>query len=151
MAKIAITRPADKQIIDPKTGRVRLEWDAFFGKLEDHVADAKIARTAQSISTDGAALAIDLANGYTINLDLANSITSMTFTHPPSIGVYGVVTFIITQSGAKTISGWPTGTIWAGGTAPTITATAGRVDIITLSSLDGGTTCYGAIVAQDLH
>jgi hypothetical protein len=61
------------------------------------------------------------------------------------------VTFNITQSGAKTISGWPSGTIWPAATAPTLTATAGRIDIITLSSTDGGTTWLGAIVRQDLH
>tara|TARA_B100000614_G_scaffold262909_1_gene300773 strand:+ start:236508 stop:237062 length:555 start_codon:yes stop_codon:yes gene_type:complete len=99
--------------------------------------------------------AVDLANGNTFDITLEGSITTMTITGlPPDDGVTRAVevTFILTQAGAGSFTvSWPSGTKWAGGTAPTLTTTAGRIDIIKLLTVDRGTTWLGSIVAQDLQ
>jgi hypothetical protein len=55
----------------------------------------------------------------------------------------------ITNTGAFNVSSWPTGTIWPGGAAPTITSGANKKDLIMLVSYDAGTTIFGTVVGQD--
>lgn len=106
---------------------------------------------AQTVVQSGASLAINRALGENCTLSLTASITAITVTAWPSAGNTGKVRLIVSNTGAFAISGWPAGTIWPGGTAPTITSGAGKKDIILLMSDDGGTTIYGSIVGQDYH
>lgn len=56
----------------------------------------------------------------------------------------------ISNTGAFNITGWPAGTIWAGGAGPpTITSGAGKRDVIILMTPDGGTTVMGSIAGQN--
>ena len=69
------------------------------------------------------------------------------FTYPaPSSG--GQFTLMLTQdaTGARTVT-WPTSVRWAGGTAPTITATASRTDVVTF--LSDGTYWLGFVGGQN--
>jgi len=58
------------------------------------------------------------------------------------------MTLIITQGGTRTIT-WPGAVKWPGGVAPTLTATAAKVDILTLVTDDGGTNWYGLVAGQN--
>lgn len=80
--------------------------------------------------TDGATIAIDWDNGATQYVVLGATGRTVTFANPVNGAVYR---FIIIQdgSGSQTITTWPT-IKWAGGSAPTLTTTAGKADIITL-------------------
>jgi hypothetical protein len=101
---------------------------------------------AQAISTASATLAIDMNLGWVVNLTLNNTITTFTVTNWPSSGVEGRLVLHITNAGSNLISVWPTGTKWASGVAPTITA-SGK-DAILLTSNDNLTTVYGFIAGQ---
>ena len=80
-----------------------------------------------------ATFAIDAGAGTTHTVTLTGSIgTALTFSNLPSDGSI-TLTLIITQdaTGSRTIT-WPSGTKWAGGTAPTLSTAANAVDIVTL-------------------
>jgi hypothetical protein len=117
----------------------------FSGGVIAGPADLKVQTVVQS----GAALAIDRSIAENCALSLTASITAITVSGWPAAGVTGKVRLVIVNTGAFTVAGWPTGTIWPGGTAPTITSGAAKKDIILLMSDDAGTTIYGSVVGQD--
>lgn len=88
-----------------------------------------------------------------INLSLGNFFTK-TITGATTLTVSNIVTtgsansFILelTNGGAGTITWW-SGTKWAGGTAPALTASG--IDILGFYTHDGGTTWRGMVLAKD--
>jgi hypothetical protein len=106
---------------------------------------------AQTVTQSGASLAISRTLGENCTLSLTASITAVTVTGWPASGTTGKVRLIVANTGAFTIAGWPSGTIWPGGTVPAITSGAGKKDIILLMSDDAGATIYGSVVGQDYH
>jgi hypothetical protein len=93
---------------------------------------------------------VNWANGEVQRVTLTGAATIAVSNWPPT-GVLAKLALFITNNGAYNITGWPAGTIWAGGTAPTITSGSGKRDIILLMTPDGGTTVYGSIAGQDYH
>jgi hypothetical protein len=83
---------------------------------------------------------IDLSRGNVIQVDLANSITSITFSNI-AVGTY-LIKFKQTV-GSKTVN-FPDSWLWSGGVEPVMSATLGRTDIVTL--IYDGTNNYAAIV-----
>lgn len=110
------------------------------------VVQGPISLKAQSV-TAAATTTINRALGENVGLALGVNVTSVVVTNWAAAGVTGKVRLVIVSSGAFTISGWPAGTRWPGGTAPVLTP-SGR-DIILLMSDDAGTTIYGSVVGQD--
>jgi len=88
------------------------------------------------------AITIDLANGTVQNLTLTGS---PTITMPAAVLGKSFVMFLRTGSGSYSVT-WST-VKWPGGTAPTITSTASRLDIYSFFS--DGTNWYGTTVAQN--
>ena len=89
--------------------------------------------------TDGATIPIDWDNGATQYVVLGATGRTVTFANPVNGAVYR---FIIIQdgSGSQTITTWPT-IKWAGGSAPTLTITGGKADVVTL--LYANSSYYG--------
>jgi len=121
-----------------------LKWRGSSGGVTI-VADASTASSVETIKADGnqsATFAIDAGAGTTHTVTLTGSIgTALTFSNLPSDGSI-TLTLIITQdaTGSRTIT-WPSGTKWAGGTAPTLSTAANAVDIVTLVvNRSGGST-----------
>ena len=86
-----------------------------------------------------AAHAVDLALGNVQTYTLSGNQT-LTFTNPPASGSAGSFTLLVTNGASATLT-WPTSVDWAGGTAPTLTASG--VDVLTFLTVDGGTIWYG--------
>lgn len=86
---------------------------------------------------------LSLANYYTKTI---TNTTTFTVSNVPSTGT--AVSFILelTNAGAYTINWW-SGVKWAGGVAPTLTASG--VDILGFYTYDGGTTWRGFLLAKD--
>jgi hypothetical protein len=114
------------------------------------VVQGPVDLKAQSV-TAAATTAINRANGENVALALGVTVTAMTVSGWPASGTTGKLRLVIASSGAFNITGWPTGTIWPGGTKPTITSGSGKKDIVLLMSDDGGVTIYGSVVGQDYH
>jgi hypothetical protein len=77
--------------------------------------------------TDSATIAVDWNNSHNQYVTVAGNRT-LTFSNPVAGSIYSVK---ITQdsTGSRTIT-WPSTVKWAGGSAPTLTTTASRSDVI---------------------
>jgi hypothetical protein len=93
---------------------------------------------------------IDCADGNIFNLDLNVSISTLTFSNVPANTKAFMMTLLVKQgtSGVETIT-WPASVKWPNGTAPTITAVANKVDIVSLITYDGGTNWLGYVNGQN--
>lgn len=116
------------------------------------LSQAEIKDYGETVVTanTGANYTVNLANGNVFELTLTASCT-LTLSNPPATGRAGSVTLILTQdgSGSKTIT-WPASVKWSNATAPTLTTTAGGVDIIQLMTTNGGTTWRGFLAGNNL-
>jgi len=88
------------------------------------------------------AITLDLANGSIQNLTLTGTAT---ITMPTAVAGKSFLMYLRTGAGSYTVT-WTT-VKWPGGTAPTLTATASRMDIFSFFS--DGTNWYGVTVAQN--
>ncbi len=84
----------------------------------------------------------------TVDLSIGNVVTATltgpgiwTITNPVPLGKTSTVVFILTNPGVNIT--WASIPKWAGGIAPTLTTTG--VDIIVMSTVDGGTTWYARL------
>lgn len=93
---------------------------------------------------------IDLENGNVYEVTLTDNCT-FTFSNPPATGKGGSFTLILKQdgTGGRTVT-WPAAAKWAGGTAPSLTAAASAVDILTFMTTDAGTSWYGFLSGADV-
>ena len=115
-----------------------------------------VGETCVANATSGSTDTIDLTDGNVHNVTLTANCT-FTFSNPPASGTSGSFTLFLNQdgTGSRTAT-WPAGNgtstpkvIWAGGTAPTLTTTASRTDILVFTTIDGGMKWYGAVSGQD--
>ena len=74
--------------------------------------------------------------------------TTLAFINPP-VTLQQFIAYIYVTNNGGTVTTWPTGTIWTSGLAPTMTTTSGKTDIITLLTINGGTTWYGTVAGQN--
>ena len=100
-----------------------------------------IAETVSAIgSTGGGTQDIDLTAGNVVSATVDTSTNTFTFSNPSATGRSCSFALILTNGGSQTVV-WPASVDWAGGTAPTLTASG--VDVITFTTIDAGTIWYG--------
>jgi hypothetical protein len=90
---------------------------------------------------------LDLATFRVFNITCTGS-TTLTFINTPPPNQQFIAYIYVTNNGG-TVTTWPTGTSWASGLAPTMTATVGRTDIITMLTINGGVTWYATVAGQN--
>ena len=88
------------------------------------------------------AITLDLSNGTVQIITLTGS---PTITMPTAVAGKSFIMYLKTGAGSFTVT-WST-VKWAGGTAPTVTATASKMDIYSFFS--DGTNWYGVTVGQN--
>ena len=103
--------------------------------------------SSPAISSGTLTLNLETSNIFTVSLNAA--ITTLTISNPPASGSGGSFTLIFTADGTARAVTWPASVKWAGGTAPTITSTSGKVDSFAFFTSDGGTTWQGYIGGQN--
>lgn len=106
---------------------------------------------SETIVTNAAAtgaVSLNLANGNVFNLTLTGA-TTLTLTGATS-GRACAISIYLRQdaTGGRSVT-WPTGSKWAGGSAPTLSSAANSLDIVVFESLDGGTNWYGSLVGTN--
>ena len=98
--------------------------------------------TAVIVADATAAYEMDVSKGAAaFRLGLTENCV-FTITTPPS-GAHRVLVEVVQPSSTTATVTWPAATTWAGGTAPTLTATPDAVDVIELVTVDAGTTWRG--------
>ena len=103
--------------------------------------------SSPTISAGTLVLNLETSNIFTVSLNAA--ITTLTISNPPASGSGGSFTLILTADGTARAVTWPASIKWAGGTAPTITSTSGKVDSFSFFTSDGGTTWQGYVGGQN--
>lgn len=93
----------------------------------------------------GAGTAIDQAEGNYFTKTISGS-TTFTITNVPSGTVSSGFVLELTNGGSSTVT-FPASVKWAGGTAPTLTASG--VDVLVFITDDNGTTWRGAVAMLD--
>lgn len=99
-----------------------------------------IAISEYIAGNSGTAKTIDWLNGNAQKVTLTGNVT-FTLSNPKTGAAY--LLRLATGSGGFTAS-WPGTVLWSGGTAPTITTTASKVDLINLYW--DGTSYYGSFL-----
>ncbi len=103
-----------------------------------------------SAAIDGSGnLNIDATTGSVFSVTRNDIITAFNITLPAGARAVSL-TFVMTSNGSYNVA-WPANTAWAGGTSPTMTSTAGRIDVITLSTFNGGSNWLGFVGGTDFQ
>lgn len=97
--------------------------------------------------TGGGTQDIDLTAGNVVSATVDTGENTFTFSNPSATGKACSFTLILTNGGSQTVN-WPASVDWAGGTAPTLTASG--VDVLTFVTIDGGTVWYGFAAGLDM-
>jgi len=94
------------------------------------------------VSLSGTTPSVDCEAGNVFALSTTGN-TTFTFSNPPASGTaYGFM-LKLTAGGTHTIT-YPASVDWAGATAPDAPA-SGETDVLVFTTVDGGTTWYGAL------
>jgi hypothetical protein len=96
--------------------------------------------------TGGGTQDINLTLGNCISATVDTSTNTFTFSNPTASDELCQFILFLTNGGSQTVA-WPGTVDWEGGTAPTLTASG--VDIITFSTIDGGTRWHGIATSLD--
>lgn len=102
-----------------------------------------------TIGAGSAVFDLEKANNFTLTHD---SNFTASFTNPPDDpGAVGFTLQLAQPSPAagNTIT-WPASVAWSSGTAPTLSAEDGAVDVFTFFTTDGGVTYYGFTAGQGM-
>jgi hypothetical protein len=112
------------------------------------LATMKQAREVHSsVAFGGATTNLDWSTAASFDFTAtATGAAALTFTNPPAASIAGSIIVRIVNGGLRTWT-WPTGTKWAGGTAPTMTAAG--TDLLTFMTTDNGTTYHAAMWSKD--
>jgi len=98
-------------------------------------------------STGGGTQDIDLNAGNSVTATVDTSANTFTFSNPTASDELCGFTLTLTNGGSQTVN-WPASVDWAGGTAPTLTASG--VDVLVFYTTDGGTRWYGFLAGANL-
>jgi hypothetical protein len=114
-----------------------------------NVADAAgfIGKTHNALGSISTNTAINLASGTYVSATIGAALT-FTFTNPPASPNGCEFTLVLTNGGAYTIT-WPGSVSWAGGTAPTLTASG--VNVLHFATGNGGTNWYGWAEVDEVY
>jgi len=104
-------------------------------------------KTAPTISAGVLALNCALGNVFAVSLNAA--VTSLTFSNIPASGSAFGLTLILAMTGTAYTITWPASVKWPSGTAPTLTSTNLKSDIIILTTVDGGAVWFAMIGGQN--
>ena len=108
-----------------------------------------ISEEAVTVTQSGGDVTLDLAQGNFFEFTLTENVTGWTFSNLASSGTASSWIIKITQhaSSAKTVA-YPSSIKWAGGTDHVMSTATGAIDIVSMFTIDGGTTIYANIVGK---
>ena len=117
------------------------------------VGEAKLKDYAEYVVTHGTVTAtedIDCNDGNIHTITLGASVT-LTISNPASGDYSTGLTLVITQdaTGSRVIT-WPASVVWQAASEPVLSTGASEVDIITMFTVDNGTTWYAFLAGSDM-
>jgi hypothetical protein len=122
-----------------------VELDVSSGDVR---ARGYLEKTATAAISSGT-LTLNLSTARVFLVTLNANITTLTISNVPSTASSVVsFTLILTADGTARTVTWPASVKWPGGTAPTLTSTNTKKDVISFVSTDAGTTWLGFVGGQ---
>ncbi len=108
-----------------------------------------ISEEAVTVTQGSATVTLDLAQGNFFEFTLTENVTGWTFSNPASSGTASSWIIKITQhaSSAKTVV-YPAAVKWQGGGDHVMSTATGSIDIVSMFTIDGGTTVYASVVGK---
>ena len=108
-----------------------------------------ISEEAVTVTQGSGTVTLDLAQGNFFEFTLTENVTGWTFSNPATSGTASSWIIKITQhaSSAKTVA-YPAAIKWAGGTDHVMSTATGSIDIVSMFTIDGGTTIYANEVGK---
>ena len=108
-----------------------------------------ISEEAVTVTQGSGTVTLDLAQGNFFEFTLTENVTGWTFSNLATSGTASSWIIKITQhaSSAKTVA-YPAAVKWAGGTDHVMSTATGSIDIVSMFTIDGGTTIYANIVGK---
>ena len=108
-----------------------------------------ISEEAVTVTQGSGTVTLDLAQGNFFEFTLTENVTGWTFSNPAASGTASSWIIKITQhaSSAKTVA-YPAAIKWAGGTDHVMSTATGSIDIVSMFTIDGGTTVYANVVGK---
>lgn len=97
-------------------------------------------------SIGGGAQTIDLTLGNSVSGTVDTSETTFTFSNPTASDEMSGFVLTLVNGGSQTVN-WPASVDWAGGTAPTLTASG--TDVLTFFTINGGSLYHGVASSLD--
>lgn len=130
---------------------------------QDKADTAQAAAIAASVSKTGGgketlatnatatgAVTVNLASGNVHKLTLTGNVT-LTLSGSTASVACGVSLYLFQDgTGGRTVT-WPASVKWPGGVAPALSSGASKVDLVTLETIDNGTTWYGSLAGADFR
>jgi membrane-bound inhibitor of C-type lysozyme len=108
------------------------------------------AEKTSAITISSGTLTVNLNNANVFTCTLNANITTLTISNVVAASGYAMgFTLIFTADGTARSVTWPASVKWAGGTAPTLTSTNTKKDVLSFVSTDNGTTWLGFVGGQD--
>jgi len=105
----------------------------------------RFTEVTETVAISSGSLTLNLNNATTFLVDRNANITSITISNPNSSGTSHSFSIIFTPNGSSYTVSWPASVKWAGGSAPSLTTTSGKKDILHFTTVDGGTNWYGFV------
>ena len=111
-----------------------------------------ISEEAVTVTQSSGTVTLDLAQGNFFEFTLTQAVTGWTFSNPATSGTASSWIIKITQpssaiSGSPIIT-YPSNIKWAGGTDHVMSTANNAVDIVSMFTIDGGTTVYATQVGK---
>lgn len=111
---------------------------------------ATYTEKVSQLSIVSSGLTIPLSSGNLFTTNLNSSISGVTLSDVPSTsGVAMGFSLIFTADGTARSVTWPASVKWPGGTAPTLTSTNAKRDVLSFVSTDNGTSWLGFVGGQN--
>ena len=108
-----------------------------------------VSEEAVTVTQSSGTVTLDLAQGNFFEFTLTENVTGWTFSNLASSGTASSWIIKITQhaSSAKTVA-YPAAVKWSGGYDHVMSTGTGSIDIVSMFTIDGGTTIYANIVGK---
>lgn len=88
--------------------------------------------------------------GASVQQITLNVSSAIAFSGVPASGVASMTLYITQGTGGSFVVTWPSGTLWPGGTVPTLSTAAGAEDDVVLATVNGGTTWRGYLAGKGM-
>ena len=108
-----------------------------------------ISEEAVTVTQSSGTVTLNLAQGNFFEFTLTENVTGWTFQNPATSGTASSWIIKITQhaSSAKEVA-YPSAVKWAGGVDHVMSTATGAIDIVSMFTIDGGTTIYANEVGK---